>query len=87
MGTRLMLNLRENFYNPGGGLPGADGAITSLTEMRFGSGGSRQSIGGRMQEFVSRDSEDCQMGLDSASVDHGATIESGADIPLDDLDT
>ncbi len=85
MGTRLMLNLRENFYNPQGRLPGADTAITSLAEMSFGGDGSRRGQGGRVQEFASRGSRDCRTGPCTPRGDRGATIESGIEIQLHSL--
>ncbi len=82
-----MLNLRESYYNPRRDLPGAETTTMPLTEMRFRGDGSRKGQGGRMQEFTSRGSEDCRMGLDTASIDHGATINLGTDILLHHLGT
>lgn len=84
MGTRIMLNLRENYHNPQGRLPGKDTTITALSEMHFGNDDSRKGKGGLMQEFASRGSEDRSIAPGTASSNRGTTIGSGAEIQMHD---
>lgn len=79
MGSRLMLNLRETYYDPRSSSPGAETTIgaTNLTSVHFNSEGSHGHTPKTAFRVRSR-----RWTLDQALDDRTGTVQSENDIPL-----